>query len=488
MKRNISCRITAIFFACILTGCGAVPEFTPGTQTANISAQGKEGMLDEASIEYEAPISVPSIIVDLVGYETGTEKKAIIDSRELPETFAVREVGSGEVVFEGSIKKTDQLDSNGNEVGIADFTDLDSEGDFYIEADIIGTSKAFTIRTGVYDELAVGALSKLTELRCGSSTNGNCHNKKVPLESDAGTTLDVSGGWHTGTGGERDVVTGCNAVYDLVIAYEYHPSSFSDDMGIPESGNKIPDVLDEAMYELNWLFKMQNPDTGGVYSAVAYRNKELVVDGEATRSTVNFCVVMTHFSAVIRKFDSAYSTKCLNAATKAWKCLNANKEIVSSEQMYRAAVELYKVTGQAIYKDPIDAYLKDNSGKDLENRAVVDAAITHMSTSRSTNMAECEKLMERFMSRTHAKVASARSNPFMVESEDLTVEELLRNTEELVIVDYIISSVEYQKIEENYLHFLCGRNPGSEIMLDFEYNPDGYAMLLVLLGRLKDRR
>ena len=44
------------------------------------------------------------------------------------------------------------------------------------------------------------------------------------------------------------------------------------------------------------------------------------------------------------------------------------------------------------------------------------------------------------------------------------------------------------KIEENYLHYLCGRNPSSKVMLDFPYDPDGYAMLLVLLGRLKDGR
>lgn len=486
-KQGLLYKITAVLFAVIFAGCGAETEVS-GVQTTDAPAPGREGMLDEASFEYEAPTSVPSIIVDLVGYSPGSEKKAIISSVEMPDSFTVLDSVTGETVYSGVVKLSDMADPQGNPVGIADFTEFDEPGEYRIEAPYIGTGMVFSIRDGIYDELLAEAFDRLELLRCSSARNGNCHSKTVPLESDGGIMLDVKGGWHTGKGGERDVVKGCMAVYDLITAYEYAPKSFTDKMGIPESGNKIPDILDEAMVELNWLFKMQNPETGGVYSAVTLQDDELVVEGEATRATVYFCVVMTHFSYVIRKFDGKYSTKCLNAAVKAWKCLDANKELVSAEQMYRAAVELYKATGQGAYKKAIDAYLKDNAGNPMDSRVAVDAAITHMSTARATDMAQCEKLMTSFMDRTHSKVSSARNNAFFVESVDMTAGELLRNTEELVITDYIISSVEYMKIEENYLHYLCGRNPSSKVMLDFPYDPDGYAMLLVLLGRLKDGR
>ncbi len=486
-RRGISIICMLVILIAFLSGCGS-ETIIPGNPVVNTTEPGKDGMLDEAVIEYETVKSVPSIIVDLVGYIPGTDKKAIISSLEMPDSFTIRDTATGEVVYTGAVKLTDMPDPAGNPVGIADFTDFDEPGEYRIEAPLIGTGKAFSIRDGVYDELMAQAIDRLELLRCSSTRNGGCHSRNIPIESDADTLLDVKGGWHTGKGGERDVVQGCMAVYDLMIAYEYSPKAFTDNMGIPESGNKIPDILDEAMVELDWLFKMQNPETGGVYSAVTLQDNGLVIEGEATRATVYFCVVMTHFSYVIRKFDSKYSTKCLNAAVKAWKCLDANKELVSAEQRYRAAVELYKATGQAAYKKAIDAYLKDNAGNAMETRVAVDAAITHMSTARDTDLEQCEKLMSGFMARTHAKVSAARSNAFFVESADMSAAELLRNTEELVITDYIISSVEYLKIEENYLHYLCGRNPESEIMLDFSYDPDGYAMLLVLLGRLKDRR
>src|SRR5260370_42461535 len=45
-----------------------------------------------------------------------------------------------------------------------------------------------------------------------------------------------------------------------VHAYEEHPLAFSDDYGIPESGNGIPDLLDEVKWGLDWVVRMQNSD------------------------------------------------------------------------------------------------------------------------------------------------------------------------------------------------------------------------------------
>ena len=40
------------------------------------------------------------------------------------------------------------------------------------------------------------------------------------------------------------------AVADLLYAYEENPKLYSDSIGIPESGNGTPDVLDKVRYEL----------------------------------------------------------------------------------------------------------------------------------------------------------------------------------------------------------------------------------------------
>jgi hypothetical protein len=57
-------------------------------------------------------------------------------------------------------------------------------------------------------------------------------------------------------------------LWRLLNGYEMFPAKFSSDYwNIPESGNSVPDLLDEAQWELTWLEKMQARD-GGVYDKV----------------------------------------------------------------------------------------------------------------------------------------------------------------------------------------------------------------------------
>jgi len=53
-----------------------------------------------------------------------------------------------------------------------------------------------------------------------------------------------------------------NYVMTLLGAYLENPRVWTDDFGIPESGNGIPDVLDEVKWGLDWLERMQNQDGG----------------------------------------------------------------------------------------------------------------------------------------------------------------------------------------------------------------------------------
>ena len=71
---------------------------------------------------------------------------------------------------------------------------------------------------------------------------------------------DLRGGWYDA--GDFNKYTTWTARYIIVLlhAFEEHPQAFSDDYGIPESGNGIPDILDEVKWGLDWLVRMQNAD------------------------------------------------------------------------------------------------------------------------------------------------------------------------------------------------------------------------------------
>ena len=143
--------------------------------------------------------------------------------------------------------------------------------------------------------------------RCGTAVQDSdfghaaCH---TGIATIYGTNdkIDVSGGWHDAGDYGRYIVPAAKSVADLLYAYDANPELYSDNIGIPESGNGIPDILDEVRYELEWMKKMQRAD-GGVYHKVTCENfpgyvspeaetAPLIVTPVSTTSTADFCASM----------------------------------------------------------------------------------------------------------------------------------------------------------------------------------------------------
>ena len=173
-----------------------------------------------------------------------------------------------------------------------------------------------------------------------------------------------------------------------MLAYSLYPEAFDDALGIPESGNNIPDVLDEVKYELDWLFKMQNSE-GGVYHKVTCANfpnfvmpeeetEELIVTPVSTTATADFAAVMAMASYVYAEIDMPYSQKCLDAAMKAAKYLDKHQGIEGAknpdgivtgeypdtndaDERLWAYAELFKATGDTVYDDEFSSLMSGGS-------------------------------------------------------------------------------------------------------------------------------
>ncbi|MCQ2519711.1 MAG: glycoside hydrolase family 9 protein [Lachnospiraceae bacterium] len=486
--KDMLCKLLTVFLlpALILSGCGnnqAVTDKAVVSEKVSVDEKTLH-MLDEPEILYEPVSMKPSIYVDLVGYVPNGEKVAVIEAGIIPRRFEIVDVKTGKSVYSGYVHERECPEDDETLSAIVDFSDFTAEGTYYISADFIGRSENFDIRSGIYEDLLKANFGGLYGLRDVTDKSDI-----LSFESNADVTLDVSGGWITGEGRLKDVCEGCLAMQDLMLCIEYYPKAFSDDYGTETSGNKIPDILDEVMFEAEWLLKMQNPETGGVYTSVSVVGNEKgeqkrVIMGETTRATAYFCSSMAKLSYVVKKYDGSFSTKCIEAANLAWKCLEANKDLVDKTQMFRAAVEMYRATGYKVYSRIIDDYLKDNANKEYTERIALDGAITYMATTRSTNKQYCTQLMEQYMERTENKSNASKESRYLVESGDREEAVLLRNLSEILIVNYIISNKEYGTIEENYLHYFCGRNPENKICDSLKNSPDAYAQLMFLLGKL----
>ena len=96
----------------------------------------------------------------------------------------------------------------------------------------------------------------------GAGQDGEARSVRAP--NDARTAKDLSGGWWDAGDVNKYVTFARSPVHQLLTAYWERSQAFGDDFGIPESGNGIPDVLDELRVELSWLEKMQDEGSGGV--------------------------------------------------------------------------------------------------------------------------------------------------------------------------------------------------------------------------------
>ena len=166
-----------------------------------------------------------------------------------------------------------------------DFSTVREPGTYYVfDPRSQGRSHPFEIRTDVYAR----ALRTATRMfyfnranvekrppyscvgeRCWSLGADNLgpgqdrQARSVTDRENPKTARDLSGGWWDAGDTNKYVTFSNDALHQLLTAYQENPKAFGDDFGIPESGNTIPDLIDEIIVELEWLKKMQPADLGG---------------------------------------------------------------------------------------------------------------------------------------------------------------------------------------------------------------------------------
>ena len=385
-------------------------------------AKGQEAGYDlqetgqEAGRQGEEPASagtaVPAACVDRMGYEPEKEKIVIFQGTGLPDTFALVDAETDDVVYSGAIQKKGNEEDDDEYNAYGDFSAYERPGKYYIRTDIYGESYPFLIHDNLYDSL----------LR---STFDGLYRLKDTKEYKA----------------ERDFVTDSALIlYRLLLSYEMFPDIHGDDRGIRESGNAIPDLLDLCRIQADLLAE-QAPGEGedGIYQAAA----------------------LAKYAYLTRSMDGESGEECLKAAESAWKSASQSL-FVSDGQIAMAAAELYRLTGSRQYLGLTEDYLRAAAEKeDTLPEAEFYAAVTYMNTRSTVDMELCDALMKKIMEEAEQTAELAKQNPFLVCGQDGGTDVLLQQAGRLCVVNHIITNHEYGTVIDNYLHFLMGRNPES---------------------------
>lgn len=205
-------------------------------------------------------------------------------------------------------------------------------------------------------------------------------------------TLDVTGGWYDAGDPGKYVVNGGITAFQLLNAFERtklaptsNPGALADGtLRIPESANGIPDILDEARYELAFFLKMIVPEgdpLAGMVHHKVHGNEWTQIPllphedptarwlhRPSTAATLNLSAVAAQGARIFAPYDAAFAATLLEAARGTWAAALAHPDIYAPEadgddgggayadgnaqdEFYWAAAELYLTTGEDEFLD-----------------------------------------------------------------------------------------------------------------------------------------
>ncbi len=470
---------------------GALPEHK--IYIDNVSLE----LVDDSKVDYSASRPYePPIVTNQVGYKTNDKKTAVFRNTNGASQFSVVNADTNQTVYTGNLSADIQNTSAGEVNKTGDFSSVKEPGKYYITCGNLDKSYTFEIGEGIYSNLLDDSIRMLYLQRCGTAVQDKdfghvaCH---TGIATIYGTNdkIDVSGGWHDAGDYGRYIVPAAKAVADLLYAYEANPELYSDSIGIPESGNGIPDILDEARYELEWMKKMQRAD-GGVYHKVTcatfpgYVSPEketapLIVTPVSTTSTADFCASMALAYEFYKSIDPSFAQDCLSCAERAWSFLEANPNLIfknpgddittgeygdksDKDERYWAAAQLYRATKNNKYENALNS-MTVSMGLDWSTVGDYGNIAILTDDSISADSSVYTKAKSSIISRADKFVTASENSPYgsAITKYDWGSNMTIANAGIILGIAYNISNdIKYLNAANAQRDYLLGTNPVGE--------------------------
>lgn len=287
-----------------------------------------------------------AIYINQVGYQTHAKKIAAMTTAGGFQVMK-RQDDHDYSVCDGQAKKLGLDEASKDIVYAADFSDVTEDGKYYLKAEDGSISCTFSIGEQVYKNIHRDMLKALYYQRCGCELeeqyagvykHGCCHRDKALLFDQQDVSKDVTGGWHDAGDYGRYISPAAVSVGHLLYAYELFPDSFQMKLAIPESGNGIPDVLNECRYELEWMLKMQDEEGGAYHKLTGMTHASFIMPEEdkdqfylfpvSSMATADFAAAMALAYRVYKDVDEKFASRLLDAAKRAWAWLKQHPEYI----------------------------------------------------------------------------------------------------------------------------------------------------------------
>lgn len=483
-----------------------------------------------------------NIVVDQFGYPKNATKIAIIreplagydaGTPYTPgHTFSVIERLSGNTVKSGAISSWNggaTHAASGDRVWSFDFSDVTSSGTYAIlDVDTKMQSADFKIDDRVYSGVLRDALRMFFYQRAGfektpaaagekwsdaASHLGNLQDAQSRSwldKQDKTLTKDLRGGWFDAGDFNKYTSWAARTIIVLLRAFDENPGAFGDASGIPESGNGIPDIIDEVRWGLAWLERMQNAD-GSVLcvQGLSENSPPSAATGPSYygppttsasfMTSAAFAYASKIFSARPEQELRTYAQELAAHAERAFTWARANpdltyynndetrqpgsKGLASGQQEmdaqqrlfaeFEAAVFLYSISGQDRFREFAEANYKTNGSNDGPNPYTADQHEVLLYFARLDGVAKDVKseIIEQFKSHMKSNsdqlpLIAGKSDPYRAPLIDYVWGSNQAKAAQSRIYELFASIAEDPQLAAtaksaalDYLHYIHGVNP-----------------------------
>ncbi|MFD2920185.1 glycoside hydrolase family 9 protein [Terrimonas rubra] len=290
------------------------------------------------------------------GFYTNGPKTIILTHAKANEPFGIIDLDTRQNVFAGRLtsgRKSPTADITGY---AAEFSALKKNGYYAIQYKGQNLD-SFYIQPAVYHALSAGAIKSYYYQRAsmpllpqyaGKWHRGAGHPDTIVYihpsalgdTHPAGARIKSPGGWYDAGDYNKYIVNAGITMGTLLTAYEDFSGYYDTlSLNIPESGNGIPDIINEIIYNLRWMLTMQDTD-GGVFTKCTNaafdgmvmpgitKDKRYVVK-KSTAATLDFAAVTAQAARIMKAMPGLrqLSDSCLTAANKAWQWAIKNPKL-----------------------------------------------------------------------------------------------------------------------------------------------------------------
>ena len=473
-----------------------------------------------------------------VGVQLGSLGELILDNLN----FSVKNLETNETVYsgvgtvEGSSgwrENFTNLENLYKHVVAFDFSAVTQEGEYIIETANLGVSQPIIVNNNAYrktlNTLALGLYNQRRgedivmpysrhERLCTIENNTYIYSSddldpfvandneftgiKYPT-SNEGKKISFASAGHMDAG-DYSIYTYNSAMFtwNMLVGVDVFGEKLAhDNLGIPQSGDGVPDMYQEMLLDLKWLMGMQDSD-GGIFGmskakGQSYQhtmtgvdeNLERYLTPKDTPHTASFVAVMARGarSESIKKYNPELRTQLKEQALKGWQWLEQNdgfdgwhhygsREEDRDDRVW-ASIELYALTGESKYHEYFVAHhepeLRDNGvdwfnhGYGFTNRVVALWDKEKIPYPLDTEMKT--KSINRYKAMLEHYIELSEITPYGLVLEGAVKRwnqlgwyfPLSKYGYDLVLGHYLYNDKRYLDLAKEQLHFSLGANPNN---------------------------